>query len=187
MISENLDQLKAQMEKALGVLAGELAVIRTGRATPALVENIRCSVYQGKENLRVVELANISAPDTQTLVITPWDPTIIEEIAKGIASAGLNLNPVADGQLIRISLPPLTTERREEMVHLLHRQLENGRVMIRQVRHEFLSDLKKAFEAKEIDEDSKFGAEKKVQEMTDEFVGRIDELGKVKEEEITRF
>lgn len=162
------------------VLANDLATIRTGRAAPSLVENISVSVYNGTTQLRVMEVATINASDPQTLVLTPFDASIIEEIRKGIAEANAGLNPSSDGQVIRISIPPLSQERREELIHLMKQKLENGKIMIRQVRHEAMNNLKKG----DLPEDENSRLEKEIQHFTDEFIEQIDALGKKKEEEL---
>lgn len=171
---------RENMQKALEILKADIATIRTGKAAPSLVENIMVSVYNGTAKLRVMEVATVNAQDPQTLVLTPFDASIIEEIRKGIMESGAGLNPASDGQILRISIPPLSEERRQELIHLMNQKLENGRVMIRQIRHEALSDLKKG----ELPEDENERLEKEVQRATDEFVAEIDSLGKKKEEEL---
>jgi len=171
---------REQMRKAVEILRGDIATIRTGKAAPSLVENIVVSVYNGASKLRVMEVATINASDPQTLVLTPFDASITEEIRKGIMESGAGLNPASDGQVIRISIPPLSEERRQELIHLMHQKLENGHIMIRQVRHEAMNEIKGA----NLAEDAKERAEKEVQRATDDFVGQIDALGKKKEEEL---
>lgn len=168
------------MHKALEILASEIATIRTGKAAPALVENISVMVYGGTTKLKVMELATVSAADASSLVITPFDASIIEEIRKGIMESGSGLNPASDGQVIRINIPPLSEERRKELIQMMHQKLENGHVMIRQIRHEAMSDLKKG----ELPEDENDRLEKEIQKATDEFTAEIDALGKKKEEEL---
>lgn len=180
----DLADIRLKMEKALEVLRGELSSIRIGRATPSLVENIICPVYGGTQKLKVVELGTITASDPQTIIITPWDVSIIGEIRQGILAANVGLNPIIDGEVIRIAIPPLSIERRQEFVKLLHQQLENGRIMIRQIRRDKMVEIKKAFEAKELNEDEKFRLEQDLQKITDEFIGKIEEMGKKKETEL---
>jgi len=175
-----LNEARSKMQKAMEALSSDLATVRTGRATPSLVENISVSVYGGSTKLKLLELATIGASDSQTLVITPFDGSIIEEIRKGISEANVGLNPVVDGQLIRISIPPLSQERREELIHLMRQKLEAGRIMIRQIRHEAMDGIKKA----ELSEDETSRLEKEVQAMTDKFIGEIDALGRKKEEDL---
>ncbi len=172
--------VREQMRKAVEILRGDIATIRTGKAAPSLVENITVSVYNGASRLKVMEVATVNASDPHTLVLTPFDASIIEEIRKGIMDSGAGLNPASDGQVIRISIPPLSQERREELIHLMHQKLENGHIMIRQARHEAMADIKKA----NLAEDEKDRAEKEIQRATDQFVGEIDALGKKKEEEL---
>lgn len=168
------------MRKALEILASEVATIRTGKAAPALVENIQVLVYGGTTKLRVMEVATVSASDASTLVLTPFDASIIEEIRKGIMDSGSGLNPSSDGQIIRISIPPLSEERRKELIAMMHQKLENGHVMMRQIRHEAMTDLKKG----DLPEDENDRLEKEIQKATDDFTAEIDALGKKKEEEL---
>jgi len=176
--------LRVQMQKVLDLVFSDIGTLRTGRATPSLVENIVCPAYGGTQRLKVQELGTITAPDTQTLVIDPWDKSIIGDIKKGILEANIGLNPSVDGEIIRIALPPMTTEDREKYTKLLSGKIESGKVMIRQARGEAMKDIKREFEEKEISEDMKFDNEKKVQEITDEFVGKIDEAGDRKKQEL---
>ncbi len=172
------------MQSSLEVVASDIAGIRTGRASPALVENVICPAYGGTQRLKVVELATISAPDPSQIVINPWDKSIIGDIKKGIMEANIGMNPSIDGEIIRIAMAPLTTEDREKYVKLLSGKLENGKVIMRQVRADEMHEIKKKFEAKEMTEDEKFGNEKKLQEITDEFVGKIEEMGEKKKVEL---
>lgn len=180
----NESSVRAEMEKALEVLSHDLASIRTGRATSALVENIVISAYGGAQRLKIMELASITVPDTQSIVIEPWDKSIIGEIRQGILAANVGMNPSIDGELIRIVMPPMTGEDREKYIKLLSTKLEAARVIVRQVRGDVMKDIKAQFEKKEITEDDKFAFEKKLQEITDEFIAKIDERGRVKEEEL---
>lgn len=180
----NIDQTKMQMDKVLEVIKTDLSTVRTGRATPSLVEHIVVAVYGGSTKLKIMELATIGTQDTQTILITPFDHTIINEIQKGISDANVGLNPIVDGQAIRISIPPLSQERREQLIHLMKQKLENGRIMIRQVRQEAMHDIKKQFADKTISEDDQFRLEKEAQKITDSTIEQIDMLGKKKEEEL---
>lgn len=179
-----VEQVRQNMERVLGVLRTDLATIRTGRAAPSLVENIIVSVYGGSTKLRVMELATIVTTDPHTLVITPFDQTIINELQKGILEANIGLTPFIDGLLIRISIPPLSQERRNELIKLMQQKLENGRIMIRQARHDGMNVIKKQFVDKTISEDDKTRLEKEIQNVTDEFIATIDAMGKKKEEEL---
>ncbi|KKR54686.1 MAG: Ribosome-recycling factor [Candidatus Woesebacteria bacterium GW2011_GWF1_40_24] len=176
--------IRSKMQLTLDVVASDIGAIRTGRATPALVENIVCPAYGGTQRLRVMELATISVPDPTQIVINPWDKSIIGDIRKGIVEANIGLNPSIDGEIIRIVIPPMTTEDREKYVKLLSGKLENGKVAVRQVRGDEMHDIKNKFEAKEITEDDKFAFEKKLQEITDEFIRKIEEMGEKKKTEL---
>jgi len=176
--------LRSKMQAAVELVTSDIGAIRTGRATPALVEGLVIAVYGGTQKLKVQELATISAPDAQSLVIDPWDKSIIGEIRQGIAAANIGMNPMIDGELIRVTMPPLTTEDREAYSRLLSTKLENGRVMIRQLRGDAMHEIKKQFEEKELSEDEKFAQEKRLQEVTDEFIGKLDEAGEKKRQEL---
>lgn len=180
----DLDTAKFQMQKIVEVIKNDLSTVRTGRASPSLVENITINAYGGTQKLRVMELATISSSDPQTIIITPFDASIIDEIQKGIMETNVGLTPVVDGLLIRISIPPLSTERREELVSLVNQKLEGGRIQVRQVRHEVMEGIKKQLNAKEIGEDEVFRLEKEVQNLTDKTIEAVDDLGKKKEEEL---
>ncbi len=180
----DINQTQLQMQKVLEVLKTDLSTVRTGRAAPSLVENIVINAYGGTQKLRVLELATIGSLDPQTLVVTPFDVSIIGEIQKGIQEANVGLNPVVDGQVVRISIPPLSQERREELVALVNQKLEGGKIQIRQVRHEAMEEIKKQSNNKEITEDDVLRLEKEVQRTTDETIAEIDALGKRKEEEL---
>ncbi len=183
-----MDQLiadaRSKMRKILDVLRTDLATVRAGRAAPSLVENIIINAYGGTQRLKVMELATITSSDPQSLVITPFDNSIIGEIQKGIFEANVGLNPVIDGQIIRISIPRLSEERRQELIHLMRQKLENGRIMVRQARHEAMADIKKQKDQKTISEDEAGRMEKEVQKLTDELIGDIEGMGKKKEEEL---
>lgn len=176
--------ISSKMQKVVDSVVSDISGIRTGRATPSLIENVICPAYGGTQPLRVLELASITAPDTQTLVISPWDKSIIGDIRKGILEANIGMNPSIDGEVIRIVFPQLTTEDREKYVKLLSQKLENGKVMIRQIRADEMHDIKKGFEAKEITEDEKKDTEKKLQELTDLYIGKIETLGETKKKEL---
>lgn len=177
-------QVKSKMQQVIDLVTRDIGGVRTGRATPALVEELIVPVYGGTQKLKVVELATITSPDPQTLIIDPWDKSIIGEIKHGILSSNIGLNPSLDDQIIRIILPPLTSEDRERYVKLLSVKLENGRIMIRQIRADMMHSIKKSFEGKETSEDEKFRLEKHLQEITDEFIGKIEEIGEKKKLEL---
>lgn len=181
-----LEEVQQKMQKALEIIRQDLSTIRTGRATPALIENVTISVYGGTQRLKMMELGTITAGDPRTLAITPFDSSIIEEINRGLFEANLGLTPVVDGQIIRLTIPPLSEERRQEYLKLAKQKIEAGRIMIRQIRHEMMSNLKRKFEEKQISEDDRRRSEKDLQEITDKIIAEIDDLGKRKEEELLR-
>lgn len=175
------ENTKINLQKVLDILKGDLDTIRTGRATPALVENIVIAAYGGSAKLKVMELATISAQDVSTLLITPFDASIIGEIQKGIEAANIGFKPAIDGPVLRISIPPLSTERREELIKAMRMKLENGKIMVRQARHEAMEDIKKEFEGRE---DDVKRLEKEVQKLVDDTIETIEDWGKQKEQEL---
>lgn len=175
---------KDKMVKAMHMLSEDLGTIRTGRATAALVENMVVSAYENTQHLRLKEMATITTEGPRMLIIAPFDPTVIRDIERAISTASLGYTGAVDGNIIRISIPPLTDERRQEYIKLAHTKLEGGRVMVRQVRHEVMSDLKRKFEAKELGEDEKKHIEKEIQTYTDEFMAEIEVLRENKEREL---
>lgn len=178
---DNLLQITRQhMQKALEVLRNDMSTIRTGKASPSLVEHLVVSVYGASAKMKVMELATVVTTDPQTLVVTPFDPSITGEIQKGIQESNTGLHPAIDGQVIRISIPPLSQERREQLIHIMKQKLENGRILVRQARHDALHEIKK----QELSEDEAHRLEKEIQKITDEFIGQIDTMGKQKEHEL---
>ncbi len=176
--------VKNSMQGVLNKLMEIIGGIRTGRAAPSLVQNMEVSVYGGAQRLRILELASVTSPDPQTLVIDPWDKSVIGEIKKGIEVANVGMNPNIDGEIIRISVPALTTEDRDKFVKLLMSKLEDSRVAIRQIRADNMHNIKQEFEDKKIREDEKFSFEKNLQILTDDFVNKIEEIGNRKKSEL---
>lgn len=172
------------MDQVLESVSSDIATIRTGRSASSMVESIVVPAYGGTQRLKIQELASINVTDPQSIVIDPWDKSIIGDIRKGILEANVGLNPSIDGEVIRIMVPPMTTEDRTRYVKLLNSKVENGRIMVRQVRGDGMHDIKKAFEAKTVSEDEKFRQEKLLQDITDETIKKIEGLGKKKEEEL---
>ena len=176
--------IRTKMQQIVDLVSSDAGGIRTGRPTSSLVEDIVIDAYGGTQKLKVKELATISIPDVQTIVLDPWDKSIIGDIRKGITLANIGLNPSIDGEIIRISFAPLTTEDREKFVKLLSTKIENGRVMIRQIRGEAMREIRESFEKKEMSEDEKFDQEKNIQGITDEYIGKVEEIGNRKKEEL---
>ena len=181
-----LQEIRGKMEKALEVLVEDLATIRSGRATPVLVENIKISCYEGTQTLKLLELAMITTQDSRTLLVSPFDSTVIGEIEKGILEANLGLTPAVDGNLIRVKIPPLSEERRREYLKLARVKLEGGRIMIRQIRKEAMMKIKRSAESDDINEDEKNHLEDQIQRITDETNVNIEMMGKKKEKELMR-
>lgn len=181
----DIGDVPARMAKAVDFTRGEISTIRTGRANPAVVENVIIGAYGGTAKMRVIELGSISVPEPQMLVIAPYDPSIIGDIRRDLEAANLGVAPVIDNGVIRMTFPALTSERRMEYVRQLHVKLEDGRVKVRQIRHDKMTELKRAFEAREVTEDDRHRLEKELQELTDKMMASIEEMGKKKEAELT--
>ncbi len=171
-----------KMAKALDVTKREFNNIRTGRASIALVEGIMVDYYNTPTPIK--GLSNISTPDVKTIAITPWDPSVIPEIEKAIQKSDLGLTPVNDGKLVRISIPGLTDERREELSKIIKRTAEEGRVSVRAARHEAIEHVKKLEKGKQLAEDLSHMAQKEIQKMTDKFIADVEASLKQKESEI---
>ncbi len=177
-------KIKHEMDEVVNLIKSDIAGIRTGRATPSLVENIIIDAYGGTQKLKLIELSSITSPDPQTIVIDPWDKSIIGDIRKGIIAANLGFNPSIDGDIIRISIPPLTTEDRQKFVKLLNSKLEQGKIMIRRIRVDAINAVRDSFEKKQISEDERFQHEKSIQNLVDKYNKLLDELGEAKEKEL---
>lgn len=178
-------EVKQKMQRALDAVRQDFATVRTGKASPSLVDNIMIKAYGGTAVLKVMELATIHVQDTHTLVLTPFDQSVIHEIERGIADANVGINPIVDGNFLRINLPPLSEERRREFVKLVKQKAELGKVTIRQMRHEGMEDAKK-LENKEVSEDEVVRIEKEIQRLTDNFIEQIDDLANQKEAELMK-
>ncbi len=182
MIKEVLQDAEHRMQGAVRVLEEELRGIRTGRANPALVERLEVEYYGVPTPL--MQIATITVPEPRQLLIKPFDPSSLKAIEKAIRDSDLGLNPNNDGHSIRLILPPLTEERRRELVKLVHRRVEEARVAIRNVRRDVIKDLREMEDEKMISEDERKRAEHKVQDLTDKYIEEANELGERKEREI---
>lgn len=182
---ENLvENVKQNMQKAFDVLVHDLATVRSGKASNQMVENIEVTAYNGSARLKIMELATISVPDPKTIVISPFDVSIIGDIEKAINDSGIGINPVVSESIIRLSVPPLTEERRAEMVKMINQKCESGKVMIRQNRQEGMQEIKKLKDEGHTSEDILERDEKEIQRLTDEFIKNIDLLRDQKEKEL---
>lgn len=176
------DELQNRMNKALDAVRREFQNLRTGRANVTLIENLEVQYYGTSTPLK--GLANLSTPDFKSILIQPWDVNAVAEIEKAIKKSELGLNPHVDGKVIRVPVPPLTEERRNEISKLIKKIAEEGRVSIRNVRHEANEAVKRLEKDKLIAEDEMFKTQKEVQKLTDKFIENIDQLLAKKEQEI---
>ena len=174
--------LEDKMKRALATVTREFGELRGGRATPAFVEHVTVDYYGAATPLK--QLAAITAPEPRLLVIQPWDAKVVPEIEKAIQRAGLGITPVVDGKLIRLPIPPLTGERRVELVKLVHRIAEEGRISVRTLRRDANEAVKKLKADKQISEDDSFKSQEQVQKLTDRYIAQIDALVKSKEQEL---
>lgn len=181
-IDDILMGTEERMIKSLDVVIHEFSGVRTGKASPALVENIPVEAYGGQMRLR--ELAGITTPESRVIVVTPWDVSMLHPIEKAIQKSNLGINPTIDKKIIRLVLPDLSQERRQELTKLVHKLSEDGRVAIRHVRRDALENLKKEAKAGTITEDEVKTAEKEVQKLTDDYSGKIDQQVALKEKEL---
>jgi ribosome recycling factor len=175
-------QLKTRMDKAVEDFRASLAAARTGRASVHMLDTVRVPYYGSEMPLN--QLSSVHSPDPQLLTVQPFDPSILTEIDKAIRSAGLGLNPQNDGKIIRIPVPPLTEERRKEMVKHLHKILEDHRTAIRNVRRDGNEAIKKAMRDKQISEDEEKKALDEVQKLTDAEIKKMEEMSAGKEKEL---
>ncbi|MBO9308829.1 MAG: ribosome recycling factor [Chloroflexi bacterium] len=182
MINDVLKDAEGRMKSAIAALENDLRGIRTGRASPALVEKLQVEYYGTPTPL--YQMANISAPEASLIVIKPFDKNTIKDIEKAIRASELGLNPSNDGTIIRLSLPPLTTERRKELVKFVQHRLEEARVAVRNVRRHAIEELREYEKESLISEDESRSGQESVQKLTDRYIGQIDEIGKRKEQEI---
>ena len=174
--------IEDKMKKAAAALQHEFAEIRGGRATPALLENIHVEAYGASSPLK--QLAAITAPEPRLLVVQPWDASIIQEVSKAIQKASVGMTPSVDGKLIRVPVPPLTGDRRQELVRVTHKMAEESRVSIRNVRRDALESVKKLKASNQATEDDVKEIGDHVQQLTDKYVEQVNGLVKSKETEL---
>ena len=182
MIDEIKKNTETKMNKSLSLLAHELSKLRTGRASTALLEGIKVEYYGSQ--LPLNQVATISIPEPRLIIIQPWDKTALPNIEKAIFKSALGLTPNNDGTVIRLAVPPLTTERREELIKLTQRMAEEAKVAIRNIRRDANNEIKKLEKDKKLSEDDSFKAQEKVQHTTDQFIEKVDQVQKDKEKEI---
>ncbi len=178
----SLKAAKQRMDDALEAVRREFATVRTGKATPALLDTVRVDAYGSKMPLN--QVATVSTPEATLLVVQPFDKSLVNDIERAILTADLGLNPANDGNVIRIPIPPLNEERRREYVKLLHKMAEDGRISIRHARQVARDELKQRVKDHDLGEDEGHRQIDEVQEMTDRYISKVDEMLKKKEEEV---
>ena len=177
-----LEETERKMDSSITALKRELSAIRTGRATPALIENVPVDYYGVSTPLN--QIASISTPDARAIMVQPWDKQALQEIEKSLIKSDMGFNPSNDGTIITVPIPPLTQERRQELVRLLKRKLEESKVSIRNVRRDGIDALRKLERAKSISQDENRRTQEQLQKSTDSHVKMVDELGASKDTEI---
>jgi ribosome recycling factor len=182
MIEQILTEIDSKMKKAVDALTRDMASIRTGRASPTLVEHIKAD-YHGVLT-PINQIASISIPEAKMILIQPWDRSSIRSIEKAILTSDLSLNPTSDSNAIRIPIPPLTEERRRELIKLVHKRLEEARIALRNLRREAIEKLRQTEKNKEISQDQYARASEQLQRLTDRFIDQVNDKGQAKETEI---
>ena len=182
MIEEIIKDAEVRMGKSIDSLHTEFSKIRTGRAHPSLLDQIQVDYYGSATPIN--QVANVSIEDSRTLVVTPWEKDMVAKVEKAIMGSDLGLNPATAGTVIRIPMPPLTEERRRDLVKLVRHEAEQGRVAIRNIRRDANSDFKDLLKEKEISEDEERKAEENIQKLTDAYVAKIDKVLADKEAEL---
>jgi ribosome recycling factor len=182
MIDDILRDAEHRMKKSVELLRNELSGIRAGRASPSLIEHLEVNYYGTPMPLN--QLASITAPEPRLLVIQVWDSSAVSAVEKALRQSELGLNPSVDGQTLRVLLPPLTEERRKQLVKLVHQHVEEAKVAIRNIRRDALADIKKLLKEKQISEDDERRAEQRLQDLTNRYIAEADKLGKQKEHDI---
>ena len=182
MVKEIFEDLNERMGKSIESLKREYSRLRTGRASVPLLDGIRVSYYETPTPLN--QMASLAVPEPRLIVIQPWDKTAIGDIEKAILKSELGLTPMSDGKVIRIAIPPLTEERRKELVKVARKMAEDNKVAIRNIRRDANDMLKDLKTEKEITEDNLYRSQDEVQKITDDFISQVDELCETKEKEI---
>lgn len=177
-----IEKARSEMDAVIDIVKEDLDEVKTGRAKPSLVQNVMVEAYGTR--MALIELATISSPDPQMLIIQPWDEGITANIEKAISTSDLNLNPVVDGSLIRIKIPPLTEERRQDLVKLVGQKLESGRVLLRQVRQDSKKLIEDSKGTPGVSEDDIFRLLSELEKVMDEYMQKVEELGEVKKQEL---
>jgi ribosome recycling factor len=182
MLKELYKETEGRMKGAIQSLEDDIAGIRTGRANPVLVERLSVEYYGAQTSM--MQLASVSVPDARTLMIRPFDASALKDIERAILASNLGLTPNNDGKVIRLNLPPLTEERRRELVKVVHNRMEDARVAVRNIRRDSIKDIHEFEEEKLISEDDKKHGEEELQKITDRFIEQIEKVGEKKQKEI---
>lgn len=182
MWQNSVKEMDSKMQKTMDATSHDFSTIRTGRASPALVDTLKVLYYGAPTPLK--QIANISVPEPRMIVIQPWDVNAVKDIEKAIQTSDIGLQPIVEGKLIRLSVPPLSKERREELVRVVKKMLEDGKVHIRNIRRDSIESVKKLEKDKKITEDEGFKAHEEIQKITDRHTKRLDELAASKEKEL---
>ena len=177
-----MDEARIRMEEAVDAVRREFSTVRTGKATPALLDTVKVDAYGAKMPLN--QVASVSTPEASLLVVQPFDNTLLPDIERAILTSDLGFNPANDGNIIRIPIPPLNEERRKEFVKLLHHMAEEGRVSLRHARKVGNDEVKHAMKEHETGEDEGYRQLDEIQKLTDEFIAKLEEIAKGKESEI---
>lgn len=173
-----------KMKKSLEIVQHNFAAVRSGRANSGMVENIRVDCYGASTPMK--QVASITIPEPRMILLTPWDPSVLKSVEKAISDSDLGISPVIDGKMVRLAIPPLTRERREEMVKIVHKLAEEGRVSLRSVRREANEKIKQLEKEKTIAEDENFKVQTEVQKLTDRYIQSIDQAQATKEKDLTQ-
>ncbi len=185
MLDSTYSETRERMGKSIDALENELKRVRTGRASLNILDGIRVDYYGTQTPLS--QMASLSVPESRLIVIQPWDATVIKDIEKALLKSDLGLTPSSDGKLVRLAIPPLTEERRKELVKIISKMCEDHKVAVRNIRRDSNEFLKMAKKEGDISEDDLFKGQDMIQEITDGFIKRIDEIFKDKEKEILEF
>jgi ribosome recycling factor len=182
MIEQILAEINSKMQKAADALKRDLAGIRTGRASPALVEHIKADYHSVLTPIN--QMSSISVPEAKMILIQPWDRSSTRSIEKAILASDLGLNPTSDGNVIRIPIPPLTEERRKDLTKAVHKRTEEARIEVRNLRRDGIEKLRQSEKNKEISQDQYARASEQLQKITDNFIDKVNDTGQAKEKEI---
>ena len=181
-VTNFIKEIDASMLKTVEHTIKEFSGIRTGKASTNLVNDIMVSAYGGTS--RIKDIAGVSAPEARLLVVQPWDPSVLDEVVKAISKANIGITPVKDGKIVRVPIPELSDERRNEMAKLAKKIAEDNRIAIRNIRRDYNEKAKKMQKASEITEDLRHDAEKEIQKLTDKYIAQIDSALQIKEKEL---